>query len=132
MSERNGRCAFISDGYTRNGFIKGTDFHPDVRFVYRPTTVTERTVVNGLIRFEHAKGTEAGFSETENLAAKLMVSHLVTWDVVDPDGNDVELNAKNVLGTEPHLFNRLYLIIMGESLSDEKKEQGSEKNSPAG
>ena len=132
MSERNGRCAYIPDGYTRDGFIEGTDFHPDVRFTYRPTTVVERTVVDGLIRLEHAKGTETGLAKTEELAGDFLVSHLVGWDITDPDGNDVDLNAKNALGIEPHLFNRLYSIVMGVLISDETKEQGSEKNSPAG
>ena len=132
MSERNGKCAFIPDGYTRDGFIAETDFHPNVQFVYRPTTVTERSVVNGLIRFEHAKGTEAGFAKTENLAAECMASHLVSWDIVDSDGEDVLLSPFNVLYVEPHAFNRMYQIIMGEALSDEMVEQESVKNSIAG
>ncbi len=132
MSERNGKCAFISDGYTRDGFIAETEFHPDMRFAYRPSTSTERAVVVGLIRLEHAKGTEAGLAKTEELAAKLVASHLVAWNVVDDKGDDVFPSTENVLQTEPHLFNRLYIIIMGESISDEIKELDSVKNSTAG
>jgi len=132
MSERNGKCAFIPDGYTRDGFIAATEFHPDVRFTYRPSTVIQRTVVNGLIRIEHAKGTETGLAKTEELAAELVASHVVTWDIVDPDGAEVEVTADNVLQNEPHLFNRMYLIIMGESVSDEIKELESVKNSQPG
>ncbi len=131
MSERNGKCAFISDGYTRDGFIAETEFHPDVHFTYRPSTGTERTVVSGLIRIEHAKGTEKGLAQTEKLAADLLVSHLVAWDIVDDKGDEVELNAANALLVEPHTFNRLYSIIMGESVSDEMKEQESVGNSQA-
>jgi hypothetical protein len=128
MSERNGRCAFIPDGYTRNGFIDGTDYHPDIRFVYRPSTITERTVVNGSIRFEYAKATEEGFAASEELAADLLASHLVKWDITDPDGKEVEVTAENALRVEPHAFNRIYKIIMGESVPDQIKERGTEKN----
>lgn len=129
LSESNGRCAFIPDGYTRDGFIEGTKFHPGARFVYRPATSTERAVVNGAIQFEYAKGTEEGFSRTEKLAAELLVSHVVRWDIADPDGNEVKLTAKNALRIEPHLFNRMYRVVMGESVADQQEEVATEKNS---
>lgn len=128
MSERNGKCVFIPDGYTRDGFIESTKFHGDMRFVYRPTTVTERAVINGGIRFEYAKGTEQGFVASEKKAADALASHMVSWDVTAPNGDEVKLTADNALRIEPHLFIRLYEIIMGESLSDELQEQESEKN----
>lgn len=128
MSESNGRCVFIPDGYTREGFIEGNEFHGPIHFFYRPTTVTDRTVVNGLIRFEYAKATEKGYAKSERLAGELLESHLVSWDVTDPDGDEVALTADNILRADPHAFNRLYKIVMGESVSDEIKERESEKN----
>ena len=132
MSERNGRCAYSTDGYTRDGFIEGTDFHPGMYFVYRPTTIIERTVINGSVRVEYSKATREGFAKSEKLGGEALIDHLLSWDVTDPDGNAVELTAENALKIEPHLFVRLYSIIMGESLSDELKEQESEKNSQPG
>lgn len=132
MSERNGKYAFIPDGYQRNGFIQGTDFHPDMCFVYRPTTIIERTVINGSVRIEYAKGTREGFAKSEKLGAEALVAHLLSWDVKGPNVHEVELTAENVLRIEPHLFVRLYQIIMGESISDELEEQASVKNLPTG
>ncbi len=132
MSESNGRCAFIPDGYMRDGFIEATDFHPAVKFVYRPTTITERTVINGTVRCAYAKMTEEGFAESELLGVKALANHIHSWDVQDPDGNVVDVTTENALLLEPKLFTRMYSILMVESVSDKQKETDAVKNSAPG
>lgn len=104
---------FIPDGYTREGFIKATEFHPEtsLRFEYRPMVPHER--IRAQKRITDAKTDELG--ETE--AHKLIVSRVTSWDL-SYEGRPIELTTENVARLEPHLSARLFQIVMGYAVDD--------------
>lgn len=130
---------YISDGYTRTAFVdaardekSGLEFHPAVRFEFRPMLVADRAVLFRRIAelAQNAKGAE----EAEKLAAKEMARRLVSWDLFGPAGVLVEITEASLLRVEPHLSARLFSIITGQELGDKyaEAERADAKNCETG
>lgn len=113
---------FIPDGYTREGFIKASDWHPgtSLSFEYRPMTQTERVIAQK--RVTDAKSEELG----ENEAFKIISERLISWDL-EYDGSAVELTLPNVSRLEPHLGGRLFNVVMGYETDDSAELTASEQ-----
>ena len=115
MSESNGHVlAYIHDGYTINGYIAAVPrLHPEMRFVYRPMLVQNRSVIFREIRL----ATDA--RKTESIAAAAIKSQLVSWDVVDHQGSAVTIEVPHALRLQQALFQKLFSIVTGDVPSDE-------------
>lgn len=110
MSESKTPCGFIDDGYTMNFDI------PEVPGVsvglsgtYRPMTQRERKRFFGELdpsRHTVDKGSPPAIKASkpsrpiedvlDEATCKVVVEHLKSWNLVDRDGNSVELTAVNV------------------------------------
>lgn len=111
----NGRLsAYIHDGYTVAGYIQEVPrLYPAVRFTFRPVLSQNRAVVFQEIQLT----TDARKGET--IAAELVKSQILSWDIVDHEGNAVEITTTNALRIQPLLFNRLFKVIIGDRAPDE-------------
>lgn len=129
MTERNGRCGFIDDGYTIEAVIPEGETYPEVKITYRPvTTRIYRTMMfQNLESLE--KGTK-GVQNSEKLADELLVRHIEKWDLKDQNGGDVEVNEENMSRLNRHLSGKLFILVMG--IKEEPEPESSEKNSVAG
>ena len=115
------KTGFIPDGYTAEGFCAETDFYPAVHFQYRPCVGTEHYGFNAqqvaLFKSEKPKDSE----QARKNIATLLAKHLVSWDLLSPDGNPVEISLANLLRVEPNLSAKLYGIVMGYEPNDDEK-----------
>ena len=113
MSNNGSMPGFIPDDYTREAYIKPSEFHPDtsLTFEYRPMVPHER--IRAQKKITDAKTDELG--ETE--AHKVIVSRVISWDL-SHDGKPIELTAANVARLEPHLSARLFQVVMGYETDD--------------
>lgn len=109
------KSAFISDGHTRPGYIEETDFYPASRFEYRPATLQERVVIKDRVAREALRRDAAA---GEKLLNQWMVDHLLSWDVKDEDGKEVELTAENLSRLNPAFGFKLHAILMGDAVCD--------------
>lgn len=114
MSDVNGVCCYIPDGYTQEAFIRGDEtLFPDVRLTYRPVLVLQQAQINQ----EMAAAND--IEKAQWIAARWMVQQIVTWDIKKPDGSAVNHNdQKEVLHLRPALFARLWDIINGTDGGD--------------
>ena len=112
MTNNGSTPGFIPDGYTREGYIKATEFHStELRFTYRPMVPHER--IRAQKRITDAKTDELG----EREAAKVVRDRLESWDL-SHNGETVELTTENIARLEPHLSARLFQIVMGYAVDD--------------
>lgn len=115
------KSAFITDGYTREGYIAETEFYPAARIQYRPATVQERIVIKDKIAREALRrDATAG----EKLLNEWIVTHLLKWDVKDEDGRDVSITSENLGRLNPAFGFRLHAILMGDSICDTDPDTG--------
>jgi hypothetical protein len=106
-------CAtFIADGYTQPGYIQPVDrLHDAMRFRFRPVLIEERSRLSDLA----TTVSSAGYLRQ---MAALLAEKLVTWDVTDHLGNEVEVSAANLLRLQPELLLKLERIVLGVLPSD--------------
>jgi len=122
----------ISDGYTRQGFIKGNgDLHPDVKFSYRRILYDDRDEVfrSGSTR---AKTSRAFNTLLRNLVLKHMDDWDLKYDANHPNealrGKDMPLTEENLRTEVPsELWDRLYNIVSGREPSDLQESAGKEE-----
>ena len=104
---------YYPDGYTRRGFIKAreNDYGP-LHFEYRPALPEERDEVMHVVRTKASGHANA-------VVRQLIAKQLVSWDVTNPKtGGAVEPTAESVRRLPPHMYDRLYFIIVGVQASD--------------
>jgi hypothetical protein len=107
--------AFIADGQTRRGFLKGVpNLHEDVRFRYRPATVSEASEF-----FESGAG--LGARAAEERTAEFIARHLVDWSI-HAEGGLVPPTAANLLRLVPKVYNQLAAVILGNQGGDTDPE----------
>lgn len=115
---------FIDDGYTIQGRIRAEEgYHPVLQFEFRPMLQREIVQHAGRIRKIREK---PGASETE--AAKLIASRVTWWDLRNSKGAEVQITEENASRLEPHLFSKLYNIILNQAPPkplDEDEEESS-------
>ena len=99
----------------------GQEFHPSLRFEYRPMLVSARAALMRRIA-DLAATSEKGVIESEKVAAEAMVKQLVSWDLAGPTG-PAPLNLDSMLRVEPHLSGRLFNVITGGELGDKYEAQ---------
>ncbi len=125
MSESNGLCGYIHDGYTRAGYIAAVPrLHPALRFTYRPVLSPDRAVIYDRIGKADAK-------TAETLGAQAVFIHLSDWDLKDGDGKLVPRTVENILRVQPKLETRLFDICMGNDGGDEDSEMTREGHTGA-
>ncbi len=113
MTEQNGVCGFIDDGYTRDGYIAATPYCPAIEFTYRPVLDESRIVL-----IDHINTAD---SKSKALAGqKMLASHLKSWDLKDSAGEVVEINEANMRRVEPNTLLKLRNIVMGLDVSDDR------------
>ncbi len=109
--------AYIHDGYTMRGYVRGESrLHPSVRFTYRPLLTQDRAVVVRQISLARDPRQE------ERIAAQAIYGQLLDWDVVkvvDSSAQSVPLEVDELLRLQPRLFNRLLRIVLGDEACDE-------------
>lgn len=130
-------CGFISDGYTKEEFIAATEFHPSLKFSFRPLLFTEvAQLTRRVMEASEVKGpdgkTDKGAAESQRIAVQAITERLETWDLADNKGTPVAIKPENVARVEPHLLGRLYNIMTGGSTGDprslESEQDDSAKN----
>jgi hypothetical protein len=120
-------ASYISDGYTRNGYIaaavpekSGERLYDDLRFTYRPATRMDINKLDAEIRVaahnQDFDPTAAILAET--IACKFVANRLVSWSLKDVGVPDVPVTADAVGRLQVYLFTRLYSIIRGTAVSD--------------
>ena len=125
-----GRPVAIRDGFTFRGYIAAREcLHDELRFTYRPTTVTERRELINKMR-------DKGGKHPEKIEAAHMAGKLRSWNVADDSGDEVPIKAETILVLSPPVYDRLFAIVMGNDTSDVDPEwpdenasgEGDEKN----
>lgn len=104
---------FIPDGYTREAYIKASEFHPNtsLRFEYRPMVPHER--IRAQKKITDAKTDELG--ETE--AHRVIADRLKSWDLEHGEAT-IDITPENIARLEPHLSARLFQVLMGYETDD--------------
>lgn len=118
----NHRLSFVpDDGYTEEGFIKGTPgLHGDLRFTYRPFLVEERSK---LLRELESLAQE----KQDAIVAKTFTERLTHWNLKDQKGAVVSVSINIARRLKPSLFYRLWAILLGTDASDLDPEWASEQ-----
>jgi len=102
----------IPDGYEEPGYIaEQAGLYPEVRFTYRPMRVDDRDT---LARASSGKKP----SECCKILSAAMANRIASWSVTNAAGLRLPVDAAAILTLRPRLFDRLYMIISGESSSD--------------
>jgi|GEM_PF-1684504 len=104
--------AFISDGYTQRGFIRGEPrLHPAIRFEYRPATLPE------VVGYRKQAATLDAMPLYQH-AAKFVSGKLLSWDLQDGE-TSAPTSPEWLLKLRYALFLRLLNIVLGLDASDE-------------
>lgn len=105
--------AFIDDGYTRKAYFKPVELlRPEVRFTYRPALVAERDEIL------YGPTGKAGATAQAMAVAKMIVSKVKSWDIMDQKGAPIAITEGNVIRLDPSLFDRMLQVILGTGVSD--------------
>ncbi len=98
-----------SEDYTFDGYIAARpgsyDFPTRFKF-HQMFTEKVSPFLQSLERFADKA------DQRDRACAVEMAKHVKEWDIVDPDGNDVEVSATAMLRLHPALFNRLFRIVI--------------------
>lgn len=121
MSATNGvTLGYINDGQTRSGYVQAVPrLYPAVRFKFRPVLARDRAVIVGRV----SRGDD---TEAEKVAAWLLATNIVEWDLRMGDGQTVPLETRHTKRLQPMLLQKLYLIVLGAVASDEDPEEVEE------
>ena len=120
-------CSYIADGYSRQETIEGDpDFHGPLKFSFRPMTQIERNPFFNQAFGLYDSKKHADLIEVENVIAEMMAKHIISWDLVDHEGNRIEISPESVQRLEPYLRAKLLRIVTGQRR--EKEEAADEKN----
>lgn len=122
MSEQNGKCGYIDDGYTIETVIPAGDTYPEVKITYR--LVTTRIYLRTIMKIQELRETGSeGVDEAEDLANSVMATHIKEWSLKDRKGNAIEINPDNMENVDGFLSTILFRTVMGigeEELKPEK------------
>lgn len=119
---------FINDGYTRQGYIAACDWHPELRFEYRPCTAAAADAISTKLTQLRTAGKSG---DAPKATAEWALSRLKSWVLVDASGNTVPLTAANYQMQERHQEEKLFSILLGDRLSDPDPLKVSEPISEA-
>ena len=108
--------AFVpDDGYTEKGYIAPVSgLCPEIRFEFRPTKQLEREQYTEQMR----KISPGNSSAANHVSCNFLAKKLVSWNLTDSDGNNVPISAEIVGKLKAFVFDRLFLIVLGNSASD--------------
>ena len=116
--------AYLHDGYTCAGYVQERrHLHPAVRFTYRPMLRQNRSVVFKRIR------DDSDPKALDVVYARTIAGQIVEWDLTMPDGAPVPLTAEHILRLEPNLFDKLFNIVTGISVTDEDPRWSEDQRS---
>lgn len=121
MSDNNS-LAFIHDGCTCNGYLEAAPgLYPAARLSYRPILLQGRAVIYDMIaKASPAKG--------EDIAAHAIAEQVISWDIRDHQGKEVEITVDNALRLQPMLSARIFKMITGDLGGDHDPEASTGEN----
>lgn len=104
---------YIPEGYTEEGYIReAPGLHGPVRFTFRPMSVVERAALFSQRMLALPEELQ------DRRCADVLCGQLVSWSVLDAQGEPLALTAENILRLKPALFQRLLAIVSGLEPSD--------------
>jgi hypothetical protein len=101
------------DGYTETAFIASRKgIHPNVRLVFRPLAVQDRTVASEAIAMVAEKQSAKA---ADGEMAKRVAAQIQSWEVFDDNGKDLLNGAKptgeNLLRIKSVVYERIAAIV---------------------
>lgn len=103
--------SIIHDGFTEKGTINEVPrLHGPLTFSWRPMTCEQRA------EYAEAAGRCSG-GKWKRLQAEVMSRQVVSWDLRIDDG-PVSISPANLLRLKPRLFDRMFLIVLGDDTPD--------------
>ncbi|MFA5262241.1 MAG: hypothetical protein WC378_00340 [Opitutaceae bacterium] len=116
MENHKPRNYIPNDGYTMPGFVEARPgLNEEVRFSYRPMTAVQQAGFNaGLANLVDTPRNPANFLKR----SEVLFSRLVSWDVVDRNGDPVALDLDAVRHLSPEVFWKMYGIVSGTIPTD--------------
>ena len=122
-----GTLAFIDDGYNEKGYIEALPGqYPAVRFTFRRMTTTEAKQYN--VELRRLPDQNDIFAMNE-LGAKYLASHVVTWDIRKANGETVPIAVAFLAQRlKREVFGRLLQIVSGQAPSDMDPEWKAQKD----
>lgn len=120
---------YIDDGYEEQGYIAADEgVHGPLEFTYRPILPGQRDRVNQFIRRDPANYEAFHEAARKALAGtKDAPARLLTWSLTDRGGQPVAITEVHVGRIKPRLFDKLWLILIGELASDRKPGADGER-----
>lgn len=118
---------FIDDGYTQEFVIPGLEdeFDP-VTIVCRPLIRREHWAFSREIASLRGKSEESEslqiVDQIDELRAKTVSEHLLSWDLTTQAGKPVEVSPENLLRCNPRLFDRVTSRVLAFPDPDEETE----------
>ena len=128
--EGNGfTTGIIEDGYTQSAYIEAiAGLYPTIRFRFRPVMVRENSIiVRKQAHCYSEQPPQAG--KAQEIAAEVVASLIVSWDIKDSRGEDVPITKDMVLRLRPALFAHLFAVVMGETGADTPPSESTEGGS---
>ena len=129
--------SYVPDGYTLTGYVSppgqedGQKLFEPLEFSYRVATRPEVLKHD----FENSKlvrlTDESAYKKLEKAACKFVGDHLHSWDLKDGSGTAVELSEDAISRLQITLFNRIYLIIRNEAVSNKRPHSDAEPTTDA-
>lgn len=105
--------SYIPDGYTESAYIRAVPrLYNELRFEFRPLLVDQRNIIADAAQ-------KAPPDKADRILAAAVAKRLVSWSLVDSQGNGVPIGEANVLRLKPALFSRVYFIVAGTDASDD-------------
>lgn len=114
-------CDLLGDGYTRTGLVpSGLDpglrlgyqgRYPAVQIKFRPALDEERCTVQS--------ARDLGGKEISQRRVKLILAHVLSWNLKGRDGDVYEIKAEIVRRLPPGLIEALNDLVLGYSPDEE-------------
>ena len=107
---------FIEDGFTYDFVIKPVPgLHNGLKGKFRPILTDDKAVAH----HEIASATKAGNARlAETRVGAATFRQVVSWDLTDSHGREVELTVQNLMRLAPDVFYKLFKICMGQMASE--------------
>ena len=124
--------SYISDGYTRTGYIaaavpeeSGERLYDDLEFTYRPATRMDVTRLDAeiVVAVRNKEFDPKCAERAEQIACKFVASRIDSWTLKDVGIHDVPVTAAACERIHPYLFTRLYGSLRGTLASDVKPNE---------
>jgi hypothetical protein len=108
-NQKSFKVGYYNTDYSKTGVFEETKELPRVEFVYKPMTMGQSAA------FTSAIIKNKDLLETIEESLRMLVKHLVSWDLLTPDGSLVPIQLDEVKKVAPKIIDYITDCIKGDN-----------------